>query len=121
MSSCYICCRNTVKCRKKIVSLEEDLKELDVRREELKATLIDLETEAGEILAKQGEIRVSGWGWYEIDKGEAGFSGSKWVGLLMQDLVGGAAGGSKSGWGLFSPRPHPSRSECLSMKGRCSN
>ena len=51
-------CRNAGKSRKKIASLEEELKEMDGRKEGLKGTLTALEDEAREILDKQKEIRV---------------------------------------------------------------
>lgn len=52
--------RNTVKCKKKVASLEEEAKELEARKEELRVVLTSLEDEAREILAKQEQLRVGG-------------------------------------------------------------
>lgn len=52
--------RNAGKCRKKIGSLEEEMKDMTTRREGLRDTLASLEDEAREILAKQEKIRVRG-------------------------------------------------------------
>ena len=101
--------RNAGKCRKKITSLEEEMKDMNTRKEGLKNTLTSLEDEAREILAKQEKIRVRGEGLkYELAMGGGGVRGVVmgeagvwlWEGPGLQTkglVVGGAGGMARSG------------------------
>ena len=60
---CFYTHRNTAKCRKKVGSLEEEVKEMESRINELQDTLSALEQEAKEVIAAQEKLRVM---WFNV-------------------------------------------------------